>query len=78
MLDLCLGSILWNWNLDDNVGGKQLICKVGNNFQVDGNPSYGKRTCQNYKFSFKSTCRFLVYSLRISLLFLHSWNKPEW
>lgn len=39
ILDLCLGCVLWNWNLDHHVGCKQLIRKVGNNFQVDGNPS---------------------------------------
>jgi hypothetical protein len=36
-LDLGLGSILGDRNLDDNVGCKELVRKVGNDLEIDGN-----------------------------------------
>jgi hypothetical protein len=36
-LDLGLGGILGNGNLDDNMSRKQLVRKVGNDLEVDGN-----------------------------------------
>jgi hypothetical protein len=41
-LNLGLGSILGNGNLNDNVSGKELIGKVGNHFEIDGDPEEKK------------------------------------
>jgi hypothetical protein len=41
-LNLGLGSILGNGNLNDNVSCKELIGKVGNHFEIDGDPEEKK------------------------------------
>ena len=51
MLDLGLGSVLGHWNLDDDVCGKQLVRKVGNDLQVDRQSATEKQEKENVKLS---------------------------
>ena len=37
MLDLCLGSVLWDGYLNNNVGSEKLVRKIGDHLQIDGN-----------------------------------------
>jgi hypothetical protein len=42
-LDLGLSGIFGNWDFDYDVGGEQLVRKVGNYFEIDGNSAREKR-----------------------------------
>lgn len=42
ILNLCLGGILRDGYLDDDVSGKQLIRKIGNHFKIDRHPENNK------------------------------------